>query len=207
MFALEMRRMRGDARLPSRENMGPLVARSLVLLTLAVLALASCGGGARSGSDLSSDALNRGLKAHNSGNFDEATTAYFEALMHDGKNKFAFFNLGQIAQTQKRPQVAEGYYRSALEIDTKFGPALFNLAIIRNEAGAKTEAIDLYRRDIQADPNNAAAYFNLGLILRETGSAAEAQQMFQRAQQLDPKLVPPAATATPTRTASPSPTR
>jgi tetratricopeptide (TPR) repeat protein len=185
--------------------MGP-IGRAL-LVTLAVLLLASCGGGSRSESDLSSDALNRGLKAHNAGNYDEATTAYFEALMHDAKNKFAFFNLGQIAQTQKRPQVAEGYYRSALEIDTKFGPALFNLAIIRNEAGAKTEAIDLYRRDIQADPNNAAAYFNLGLILRETGGAAEAQQMFQRAQQLDPKLVPPAATATPTRTASPSPTR
>jgi tetratricopeptide (TPR) repeat protein len=185
--------------------MGRLL-RGLLLVALA-LSLAACGGGSKSEADLSSDALNRGLKAHNAGNYDEATSAYFEALMHDSKNKFAFFNLGQIAQTQKRPQVAEGYYRSALEIDTRFGPALFNLAIIRNDAGSKAEAIDLYRRDIQADPNNAAAYFNVGLILRETGSGAEATQMFQKAQQLDPKLVPPAATATPARTASPSPTR
>jgi len=173
------------------------------LLVLA-LTLASCGGSAKSEADLSADALNRGLKAHNAGNYDEATTAYFEALYHDSKNKFAYFNLGQIAQTQKRPQVAEGYYRSALDVDTRFGPALFNLAIIRNDAGAKTEAIDLYRRDIQSDPNNAAAYYNLALILRDTGSAAEANQMFQRAQQLDAKLVPPAS---PARTASPSPTR
>ena len=183
------------------------LTRAIAMFAICVAALAACGGGARSGSDLSSDALNRGLKAHNAGNFDEATTAYFEALMHDGKNKFAFFNLGQIAQTQKKPQIAEGYYRSALAIDANFGSALFNLAIIRNEAGAKAEAIELYRRDIQADPNNAAAYYNLGLLLRETGAAAEAQQMFARAQQLDPKLVPPAATATPARTASPSPTR
>ena len=178
----------------------------LLLISIAVLSIAACGG-SKSESDLSADALNRGLKAHNAGNYDEATTAYFEALTHDSKNKFAFFNLGQIAQTQKRPQVAEGYYRSALDIDAKFGPALFNLAIIRNEAGAKAEAIDLYRRDIAADPNNAAAYYNLGLLLREQGNTTEATQMFQKAQQLDARLVPPAATATPARTASPSPTR
>jgi tetratricopeptide (TPR) repeat protein len=166
--------------------------------------LAACGGGAKTETDLSSDALNRGLKAHNAGNYDEANTAYFEALSHDSKNKFAYFNLGQIAQTQKKPQIAEGYYRSALDIDTRFGPALFNLAIIRNDAGAKAEAVELYRRDIQADPNNAAAYYNLGLILRDTGNAAEANQMFLSAQRLDAKLVPPPS---PTRTPAPSATR
>jgi tetratricopeptide (TPR) repeat protein len=185
--------------------MGTL-ARGLLLLTL-MLSLAGCGfiGGstAKAEADLAADALARGLKAHNAGNFDEATRAYFETLFHDPKNKFAYFDLGQIAQTQKKPQIAEGYYRSALDIDAKFGPALFNLAIIRNEAGAKTEAIDLYRRDIAADPNNAAAYFNLGLLLRETGSTTEADQMFQKARQLDSKLVPPAASAT----ARPSPSR
>ena len=34
------------------------------------LVLAGCGGAAKSESDLSSDALNRGLKAHNAGNFE-----------------------------------------------------------------------------------------------------------------------------------------
>jgi len=189
--------------------MATLLARTLSLVMLA-LVLAGCGlvgGGSRNDSDLSSDALNRGLKAHNAGNFDEATQAYFESLSHDPKNKFAYFNLGQIAQTQKKPQIAEGYYRSALEIDARFGPALFNLAIIRNDAGAKQEAIDLYRRDIQADPSNAAAYYNLAIILRETGNTAEANQMFARAQQLDPKLVPPATapTAAPTAPASGTP--
>ena len=115
-------------------GMGTL-RRALALVMFAAT-LASCGGGAKSESDLSADALNRGLKAHNTGNYDEATAAYFEALFHDSKNRFAYFNLGQIAQTLKKPQVAEGYYRSALDIDKAFGPALFNLAIIRNDAGA-----------------------------------------------------------------------
>jgi tetratricopeptide (TPR) repeat protein len=182
--------------------MGSLL-RGLLLATLA-LSLASCGGSSKSETDLSADALNRGLKADNAGNFDEAIQAYFEALSHDPKNKFAFYNLGHIAQTQKKPAVAEGYYRSALDIDARFGAALFNLAIIRNDFGFKQEAIDLYRRDIQADPNNAAAYFNLGILLRDTGNTAEANQMFVKAQQLDSKFVPPPS---PARTASPSPTR
>ncbi|HZP96505.1 MAG TPA: tetratricopeptide repeat protein [Candidatus Limnocylindria bacterium] len=186
-----------------------MAGRTLSLVMLAFV-LAGCGliggSGSKSEADLAADALNRGLKAHNAGNYDEATKAYFETLFHDPRNKFAYFNLGQIAQTQKRPQVAEGYYRSALDIDAKFGSALFNLAIIRNDAGAKQEAVDLYRRDIQADPNNGAAYYNLGLLLRETGSTAEADQMLQRAQQIDPRLVPPPAPS-PTPTARPSATR
>jgi tetratricopeptide (TPR) repeat protein len=181
--------------------------RTRVLMTLALatlVALSACGGAARSGADMSSDALNRGLKAHTAGNFDEATVAYFEALSHDPKNKFAYFNLGQIAQTQKRDQVAEGYYRSALEVDSRFSAALFNLAIIRASLGASAEAIDLYRRAVQADPQSAAAYFNLAILLRQAGNSAEADTMFQRAQQLDAKLVaPPSPSATP----RPSPTR
>ena len=182
------------------------VLRGILLVALA-LSLAACtagSSGTKTDADLAADALSRGLKAHNAGNFDEATQAYFETLFHDPHNKFAFYNLGQIAQTQKKSQVAEGYYRSALDTDPRFGPALFNLAIIRSDAGVKQEAIDLYRRDIQADPNNAAAYFNLGLLLRDTGNTTEANQMFQRAQQLDAKLVPPAS---PSPTTRPSPTR
>lgn len=180
-------------------------SRALLALGVAILfALSACGGAAKTGAEASSDALDRGLKAHTAGNVDEATAAYFEALSHDPKNKFAYFNLGQIAQSQQRDQVAEGYYRSALEIDSRFGPALFNLAIIRASVGATAEAIDLYRRTVQADPQSAVAYFNLAFLLRQTGSNAESDAMFQRAQQLDAKLVPPPA---PTATARPSPTR
>lgn len=174
--------------------MGSLSARFAFALLAFALVLSGCGiigGGSKSEADLAADALARGLKAHNAGNFDEARTAYFETLFHDRANKYAYFNLGQIAQTQKQNAIAEGYYRSALQSDAAFGPALFNLAIVRTEAGAKTEAIDLYRRAIQADPNNAAAYFNLGLLLKEAGNTSEANQMFAKANQLDPKLVPP----------------
>lgn len=168
--------------------------------------LVACGG--TPPSNTAADApLDRALQAHAAGKLDEATAAYFETLAKDPKNKFAFYNLGVIAQGQGRAVAAEAYYRLTLEQDPRMGSALFNLAILRAQAGANQEAADLYRRVIAIDPNYAAAHFNLGLVLRLLGQNAEAQQELATAQRLDAKLVAPSASATPARQASPSPAR
>ncbi len=170
--------------------------------------LAACGGGASGGTaDPAQDALNRGLQAHAAGKLDEAVTAYFQTLEKDPKNKFAFYNLGEIAQRQSRMQAAESYYRLALEQDPKMLSALFNLAIVRTSAGATADAVAIYRQVIVVDPNYAAAHFNLGLLLRQLGQTAEAQTELATAQRLDAKLVAPSPSATPVRQASPTPTR
>lgn len=184
--------------------------RRQVTIRLAIALLAavmiSCGSPATSG-NTAEDALSRGLQAHAAGKLDEATTAYFETLAKDSKNKFAFYNLGVIAQGQGRAAAAESYYRLAIEQDAKMTSALFNLAILRGVAGANQESADLYRRVIAVEPNNAAAHFNLGLVLRLLGQTAEAQTELTKAQQLDAKLVAPSPSASPARQASPSPTR
>jgi tetratricopeptide (TPR) repeat protein len=174
------------------------------LLSSAALA-AACGNTPATNS--ADDALSRGLQAHAGGKLDEATAAYFEALAKDPKNKFAFYNLGVIAQGQNRPAAAESFYRLAIEQDARMGSALFNLAIVRALAGANQEAADLYRRVIAIDPNYAAAHFNLGLVLRLLGQNAEAEQELTKARQLDAKLVAPSPSASPARQASPSPSR
>jgi tetratricopeptide (TPR) repeat protein len=167
--------------------------------------LAACGNTPASSSV--DDALSKALQAHTAGKLDEATVAYFETLTKDPKNKFAFYNLGVIAQGQNRAAAAESYYRLAIDQDARMGSALFNLAILRALAGANQEAADLYRRVIAIDPNYAAAHFNLGLVLRLLGQNAEAEQALAKAQQLDAKLVAPSPSASPARQASPSPSR
>jgi tetratricopeptide (TPR) repeat protein len=167
--------------------------------------LAACGG--TPATSTVDDALSKALQAHTAGKLDEATAAYFDTLAKDPKNKFAFYNLGVIAQGQNRPAAAESYYRLAIEQDPRMGSALFNLAIIRAQAGANQEAADLYKRVIAIDPNYAAAHFNLGLILRILGQTVEAQTELATAQRLDAKLVAPSPSASPARQASPSPTR
>ena len=183
--------------------------RGFLIAAPFILALAACGGGTAptKAADPAADALARGIAAHNANKIDEATKAYFETLSTDPKNKFAFYNLGQIARVQDRLAIAEGYYRSALESDASYGPALFGLGVVRQAFNAVPEAIDLYRRDIAVEPNNAAAHYNLGILLRIQGKTAEGDAEIARAMQLDPQLPqPPALTPTP-KPATPTPTR
>ena len=162
---------RRERRRPLDYHRRGVTGRFVALLFTAVL-LSCSSPGSTNTSGTAADALSRGLQAHTAGKFDEATTAYFETLAKDPKNKFAFYNLGEIAQRQNRPVAAEAYYRLAIEQDAKMTSALFNLAILRSNAGANQEAADLYRRVIAVEPNNAAAHFNLGLVLRLLGQNA-----------------------------------
>ena len=172
------------------------------LLGLALLAAApACGG--TSSAETTSDPLSRGLEAHLAGRLDEATAAYFEALRQDPRNKFAYFDLGQIAQISKRPVEAESYYRIALGIDPNFGPALFNLAIVRFEAGSAQEAVDLYQTLLAATPDYAAARYNLGVALRSIGKQREGDEEIARAIRLDRTLAPPASAPNPNQPGKP----
>lgn len=160
----------------------------MLLALIAVLVMATGCDSAQPSAD---DPLSRGLAARAAGDLDKATQAYFETLAKDPKNKYALFNLGEIAQTQKRMAVAEGFYRMALEQDPAFISPLFNLAIVRTGFGDTTEAVDLYRRAVAADPKYAAAHYNLGLLLRQLGETADAQKELAIAEILDRSLVAP----------------
>jgi Tfp pilus assembly protein PilF len=163
----------------------------LLALSLLVLLFSGACLQNKSQAQQGSDALNKGLQAHAAGKLDEATKDYREVLVHDPQNKYAYYNLGVISQTQNQPGAAENDYRLALSIDPNFSSALFNLAIIRANAGSTQEAIDLYRRAIAADPNNARAHLNLGILLRANGQAPEGQAEINTALQLDRTLTPP----------------
>ena len=167
---------------------------------LVFVALAALSCGAPSQAESESDALNRGIQAQNSGNVDAATAAYFETLRANPKNKYAFYNLGQIARVANRFVAAEAYYRLALEIDPDFGAALFGLAYVRSAAGATQEAIDLYGHAVRVEPENAPAHYNRGLLLRSIGRVAEGDAEIARGRQLDPNLGAPATPgASPTK--------
>ncbi len=186
-----------------------LFLRLSAVLGLA-LSIAACGGGntPAKASDPAGDALARGIAAHNANKIDEAAKAYFEVLSYDPKNKFAFYNLGQIERNANRLAQAEGYYRSALESDPNYGPALFGLGVVRQAFNAIDDAIAIYRKNISVEPNNAAAHYNLGILLRIQGKSAEGDSEIARGMQLDPKLPQPASPAPTTRpTATATPTR
>src|SRR5207245_9041559 len=99
--------------------------RGLGLLGSAALAAGGGGPNTQAG-DPAADARNRALAAHAAGKLDEAVTAYYQTLEKDPKNKFAFYNLGEIAQRQNRMAAAESFYRLALQHAYKIESAPLN---------------------------------------------------------------------------------
>lgn len=180
--------------------------RTVAVVALACLMMfgAACQ---KTPAEARAEALARAQAAHNSGNTDEAIKGYYETLGYDPKNEVALTNLGIIYRFANKPQIAEGFYRAALEADPNSAGSLFGLALLRAAAGSLPEAIDLYQRLLRLAPNDAVGHYNLGLVLRAAGRAAEGDAEIARALALDPKLPPvPAATPAQTQRPSPSPT-
>ena len=119
------------------------------------------------------DLLSLGLQQHVDGKLAEAAVTYREVLKKDAQNKFAYYNLGVIDQTEQRLDAAENNYRLAIGIDPAYTPALFNLAIVRAALGYPLDAIVLYRKVIEVDPNSANSHLNAGLLLVANGVTDE----------------------------------
>jgi tetratricopeptide (TPR) repeat protein len=161
--------------------------RTWPALLLLLLLVGACSKGTTD-SDQASLALAAGIKAHEAGRLDEAAADYRKVLVYDPRNKFAYYNLGVIEQTQGDGGSAESDYRIALTIDPNFVPALFNLAILRTSSGGDREAIDLYKQVIQTDEGYAAAHLNLGFLLIDNGQEREGNAELANAVGLDPTL-------------------
>ena len=168
------------------------------VVPILVVALIGACGHQKTDATKASDALAAGLKAHAAGQLVTAAEKYHETLALDPNNKYAYFDLGVIDQSQGRAASAEGNYRTALGIDPKFTPALFNLAIIRTPTDP-AEAISLYQQVIAVNPNDADAHLNLGFVLKSTGKTSEGDAELSRAVQIDPalqsRITPPQPTA------------
>ncbi len=178
---------------------------ALIPLTLvAVLVAGTCSKGPTDAQKAQA-ALTAGLKAHAAGRLDEAAADYRKVLVLDPRNKFAYYNLGVIDQTQGDAASAESNYGIALTIDPDFVSALFNLAILRNGEGNSQEAMHLYKHVIRVNPSYASAHLNLGFLLIANGQTKTGQTELARAVQLDPSLasrIPPDLQASPAPTPS-----
>ena len=150
------------------------VLRTIVTILLLTLAVACTEE--KSEAELASEALVAGLAAHAEGNLAEAAASYREVLVHEPNNKYAYYNLGLIDQTNDALASAESNYRLALGIDPQMEEALFNLAIVEHDLENLTESINLYQQTIEVAPDNAEAHLNLGFALIENNRRQDGKE-------------------------------
>jgi tetratricopeptide (TPR) repeat protein len=166
----------------------PRSAIALVVVLGSLLAAACSQGPGTDGAGDVDRTLASALQAHAEGRLGDAVDLYQEVLVLDPENKFAYYNLGLIDQTQGRIDAAAANYVQAIDIDPAFTPALFNLAIIRADQGAADEAIDLYRDVLAVNADDAGAHLNLGFLLLDRGHRKQGRAELAIAVQIDPSL-------------------
>ncbi len=69
--------------------------------------------------------------------FDTYTRLVNEALQKDPNNSEMYFNLGVVSANAKKLDVAEGYYKKAIEIDANYFNAYINLAELKMRSDDK----------------------------------------------------------------------
>lgn len=135
------------------------------------------------GSDLSDD-----------GKYEEAITAYKEAIKIEPKFSQAYYNLGVALQRKnvynKEAILNEAVsaYREAIKLDLKFINARYNIGVIFIEQGKYKEAVSELGEVLKIDPNMPEAHAYLGVALRKQGKAAEAIKEFKESIRLKPSF-------------------
>ncbi|MEH1167887.1 tetratricopeptide repeat protein [Micromonospora sp. CPCC 205539] len=133
------------------------------------------------------DLLKLGVEQGQAGNFDEAKATFDKVVAAESNNKFAWFNLGFIAQSRNQADEAISNYDKALAADATYKPALYNKAIVL-ESKEPTTSMDIYRKVVSIDNKSSTAYLRLGLLLSQSGDDAAARDAFKAAIRLDKKL-------------------
>ncbi len=133
--------------------------------------------------------LQQGIEQGRAGQGDQAKETFQKVLSLQADNKFAWFNLGYLAQSRGATDEALADYDKALEIDGTYRPALYNKALLL-EGQKPDEAIALYRKIVEADQGASTSYLRLGLMLDKRNDQNGARQAFTAALAADAKLAP-----------------
>jgi Flp pilus assembly protein TadD len=121
------------------------------------------------------------LKPYQREAFDEVLAEYVAAMEYSLDFSFAGMNLGNLHSALGRPEQAERYFRTAIEVDDLFYPAKMNLAVLLSQQGRSAEAEPLLRQVIEAYPDQHDAAYSLGLLLAELSRPTEAVPFLRQA--------------------------
>lgn len=186
----------------ARAGLHRVLGRSAVFgwLLAGSLAPVGCGGGTHLASSGSSNAtsvqsptnsaaalLNTGISQATAKQYPQAETTFRDVLVLSPNNKFAWYNLGLIAQVQNHGSEAVADYSKAVSIDPKYTPAMYNKAILLEHTDVNS-ALALYQQITAINPKAATAYLRESFVYDHLGDKSRAKQARAHALALDPSL-------------------
>lgn len=185
---------------PAAYRRRPGLPAILGWIVVATMALVGCGGGtnltsssqssstfAQSTASSAAALINTGIAQANAKQYEAAETTFRDVLVVSPKNKFAWYNLGLIAQVQNQSSPALADYSKAVSIDPKYTPAMYNKAILLERTDLHS-ALALYQQITSINPKAATAYLRESFVYDRLRDKSKANQARAHALALDPSL-------------------
>ncbi len=140
--------------------------------------------------------VNKGIRAYQVNELEQAITLFSAAVAKNPKNAQAHFQLGMIYLYDKKSEdqaerkrfldAAEAALTTALKLDPKDPDVLFQLgrlALIRDEID---KGLARFQEVVQVAPDHAAASYWAGYCMEKKGKLVEADDLYRRAIAADP---------------------
>ena len=128
-----------------------------------------------------------GVAYGNLGHYDDAISAYREALRINPEDAYAWFNLGNAYRNLDRYDDAISAYREALRINPEDAEAWNNLGFAYGELYHYDDAISAYREALRINPEEAESWYNFGLAYYNLDRYDDAIAAYREALKINPE--------------------
>lgn len=128
----------------------------------------------------------RGLEMEKQGKFEEAITAYSQAVLLSPSFRLAHNNLGNVFYQQGKLNEALNAYEKCLLCEPVSAEIYSNIGNVLKDQGKLYEAIEYYKKTISLKPDFAHAYCNMGVALVEQGMLEDAEKAYKKALVIEP---------------------
>lgn len=118
--------------------------------------------------------------------FDEAVSAYREALRVDPGYALAHYNWAHLLVGRGRLSEAEEHYRSAIAAKADDILSHYNLGMICARQGRYLEAIAQFEAVLKVHPGNTQSHYNIGVAREKLGEVDAAITAYETALRWDP---------------------
>ena len=144
-------------------------------------------------------AIAKGNKLYKEGKFEEAITAYQQALQQNPENITAKYNLAAARFRNSKFEEAQKEYEGVLEKTNDRSlkqKATYNNGVAFTKQTKLDESIEAYKKALMLNPQDADTRFNLQKALEERhkqNKAKEPQQQKKQEKKQEPQKQPPAS--------------
>lgn len=130
--------------------------------------------------------MNQAHQAYMSGELNHALYLYQQILLRDPTCVTAYSNLGVIFSRNWDFDIAEGFFKQALDISPNDCAVLNNYSNSLQKQDRLEEAVDVCDQILQQDPTYRGAIHNKAIALRKLGRIDEALLLFKTLVKMEP---------------------